>query len=301
MMDILLTQLFNGLSYSSFLLLIALGLSITFGLMRVMNMAHGDMIMIGAYVTYSIQLIFTSMVPEELFDYYFIISIPIAFTVTALIGLLVEKSLIRFLYARPLDSLLATWGLSLIFQQIARMIFGAPNVAVTAPSWLNSGIEIGSVMLPYKRLFILVLVCMCVLALYYYLVKTTAGRRMNAVTLNRPMAASLGINIRKVDATAFALGSGLGGVAGCALTLLGPVGPTVGTNYIIDAFMIVILGGVGKIKGTVLGALCIGLLSIFTEYGTSATIAKVVVFSFIIIFLQWKPSGLISTRTRVLD
>ncbi len=300
-MDILLTQLFNGLSYSSFLLLIALGLSITFGLMRVMNMAHGDMIMIGAYVTYSIQLIFTSMVPEELFDYYFIISIPIAFTVTALIGLLVEKSLIRFLYARPLDSLLATWGLSLIFQQIARMIFGAPNVAVTAPSWLNSGIEIGSVMLPYKRLFILVLVCMCVLALYYYLVKTTAGRRMNAVTLNRPMAASLGINIRKVDATAFALGSGLGGVAGCALTLLGPVGPTVGTNYIIDAFMIVILGGVGKIKGTVLGALCIGLLSIFTEYGTSATIAKVVVFSFIIIFLQWKPSGLISTRTRVLD
>lgn len=300
-MDILLTQLFNGLSYSSFLLLIALGLSITFGLMRVMNMAHGDMIMIGAYVTYSIQLIFISMVPEELFDYYFIISIPVAFTVTALIGLLVEKSLIRFLYARPLDSLLATWGLSLIFQQIARMIFGAPNVAVTAPSWLNGGIEISSVMLPYKRLFILVLVCMCVLALYYYLVKTTAGRRMNAVTLNRPMAASLGINIRKVDATAFALGSGLGGVAGCALTLLGPVGPTVGTNYIIDAFMIVILGGVGKIKGTVLGALCIGLLSTFTEYGTSATIAKVVVFSFIIIFLQWKPSGLISTRTRVLD
>ena len=301
MMDILLTQLFNGLSYSSFLLLIALGLSITFGLMRVMNMAHGDMIMIGAYVTYSVQLVFTSMVSEELFNYYFIISIPIAFIVTALIGLLIEKSLIQFLYARPLDSLLATWGLSLIFQQIARMIFGAPNVAVTAPSWLNGGMEIGSVMLPYKRLFILVLVCLCVLALYYYLVKTTAGRRMNAVTLNRPMAASLGINTRKVDATAFALGSGLGGVAGCALTLLGPVGPTVGTNYIIDAFMIVILGGVGKIKGTVLGALCIGLLSTFTEYGTSATIAKVVVFSFIIIFLQWKPSGLVSTRTRVLD
>ena len=300
-MEILLTQLFNGLSYSSFLLLIALGLSITFGLMRVMNMAHGDMIMIGAYVTYSVQLIFVSMVPESLFDYYFILSIPIAFIVTALIGLLIEKSLIRFLYTRPLDSLLATWGLSLIFQQIARMIFGAPNVAVTAPSWLNGNVEIASVVLPYKRLFILVLVCLCVLALYYYLVKTTAGRRMNAVTLNRPMAASLGINTRKVDATAFALGSGLGGVAGCALTLLGPVGPTVGTNYIIDAFMIVILGGVGKIKGTVLGALCIGLLSTFTEYGTSATIAKVAVFAFIIIFLQWKPSGLISTRTRVLD
>ena len=300
-MDILVTQLFNALSYSSFLLLIALGLSITFGLMRVMNMAHGDMIMIGAYVTYSVQLVFLSFVPDTLFDYYFIISIPIAFIVTAIIGFLVEKSLIRFLYARPLDSLLATWGLSLIFQQTARMIFGAPNVAVTAPSWLNGGIEIGTLMLPYKRLFILVLVCLCVLALYYYLVKTTAGRRMNAVTLNRPMAASLGINTRKVDATAFALGSGLGGVAGCALTLLGPIGPTVGTNYIIDAFMIVILGGVGKIKGTVLGALCIGLISTFTEYGTSATIAKVVVFAFIIIFLQWKPSGLVSTRTRVLD
>ena len=300
-MDILVTQLFNALSYSSFLLLIALGLSITFGLMRVMNMAHGDMIMIGAYVTYSVQLVFLSFVPDTLFDYYFIISIPIAFMVTAMIGFLIEKSLIRFLYARPLDSLLATWGLSLIFQQTARMIFGAPNVAVTAPSWLNGGIEIGTLMLPYKRLFILVLVCLCVLGLYYYLVKTTAGRRMNAVTLNRPMAASLGINTRKVDATAFALGSGLGGVAGCALTLLGPIGPTVGTNYIIDAFMIVILGGVGKIKGTVLGALCIGLISTFTEYGTSATIAKVVVFAFIIIFLQWKPSGLVSTRTRVLD
>jgi len=300
-METILTQLFNGLSYSSFLLLIALGLSITFGLMRVMNMAHGDMIMIGAYVTYSVQLIFLNSLPESVFDYYFILSIPIAFLVTALIGLVMEKSLIRFLYARPLDSLLATWGVSLIFQQTARMIFGAPNVAVTTPSWLEGGMEIGTVVLPYKRLFILVLVTLCVIALYYYLAKTTAGRRMNAVTLNRPMAASLGVNTRKVDATAFALGSGLGGVAGCALTLLGPVGPTVGTNYIIDAFMIVILGGIGKIKGTVLGALCIGLLSTFTEYGTSATIAKVVVFAFIIIFLQWKPSGLISTRTRVLD
>lgn len=300
-MEILLTQLFNGLSYSSFLLLIALGLSITFGLMRVMNMAHGDMIMIGAYVTYSVQLIFLNMLPESLFDFYFILSIPLAFLVTAIIGLIIEKSLIQFLYTRPLDSLLATWGVSLIFQQTARMIFGAPNVAVKTPSWLEGGIQIASITLPYKRLFILVLVSLCVLALYYYLAKTAAGRRMNAVTLNRPMAASLGINTRKVDATAFALGSGLGGVAGCALTLLGPVGPTVGTNYIIDAFMIVILGGIGKIKGTVLGALCIGLLSTFTEYGTSATIAKVVVFAFIIIFLQWKPSGLISTRTRALD
>ncbi len=241
------------------------------------------------------------MLPKDLFDYYFILSIPIAFLVTALIGLLLEKSLIRFLYSRPLDSLLATWGVSLILQQVARMIFGAPNVAVKTPSWLEGGIEIASVTLPYKRLFILVLVGICVMALYYYLSKTAAGRRMNAVMMNGPMAASLGINTRKVDGIGFSIGSGLGGIGGCALTLLGPVGPTVGANYIIDAFMIVILGGIGKIKGTVLGAIFIGLLSTFTEYGTSATIAKVVVFAFIILFLQWKPLGLISTRTRALD
>lgn len=300
-MSIWISQLFNGLSYSSFLLLIALGLAITFGLMRVMNMAHGDMIMIGAYVTYSVQLIFSSFMPQNVFDYYFILSIPIAFMVTAGIGWLLEKSLIQFLYARPLDSLLATWGVSLILQQIARTIFGAPNVAVKTPSWLDGGIQIASMTFPYKRLFILVLVCLCVMALYYYLYKTAAGRRMTAVTFNRQMAASLGINTRKVDATTFAIGSGLGGIAGCALTLLGPVGPTVGTNYIIDAFMIVILGGIGNLKGTVLGALCIGLMSTFLEFGTSATIAKVVVFAFIIIFLQWKPSGFISVRSRALD
>lgn len=300
-MEIWISQIFNGLSYSSFLLLIALGLAITFGLMRVMNMAHGDMIMIGAYVTYSIQLIFSSFMPQSLFDYYFILSIPLAFLVTAGIGLLLEKSLIRFLYTRPLDSLLATWGVSLILQQIARTIFGAPNVAVKTPSWLEGSWQIATVTLPYKRVFILLLVVICIVSLYFYLYRTAAGRRMTAVTLNRQMASCLGVNTKRVDAGAFALGSGLGGVAGCTLTLLGPVGPTIGTYYIIDAFMIVILGGIGNLKGTVLGALCIGLLSTFVEFSSSATIAKVVVFALIIVFLQWRPSGLISVRTRALD
>jgi urea transport system permease protein len=269
--------------------------------MKVMNMAHGDMIMIGAYVTYSIQLIFSSYIPHELFDYYFLLSIPIAFLVTACIGWLLEKSLIQFLYSRPLDSMLATWGVSLILQQIARTIFGAPNVAVKTPSWLEGGLQIAEATFPYKRLFILALVGLCIVCLYLYLYRTAAGRRMTAVTLNRQMASCLGVNTRKVDAGAFALGSGLGGVAGCALTLLGPVGPTVGSNYIIDAFMIVILGGSGNLKGTLLGALCIGMLSTFVEFGSSATIAKVVVFALIIIFLQWRPTGLISTRSRALD
>ncbi|MGM9928304.1 MAG: urea ABC transporter permease subunit UrtB [Bacillus sp. (in: firmicutes)] len=300
-MTIWMTQLFNGLSYSSLLLLIALGLAITFGLMKVINMAHGDMIMIGAYVTYSMQLVFSSFLPQNLFDYYFILSIPIAFLITAGIGILLEKSLIRFLYNRPLDSLLATWGVSLILQQLARTIFGAPNVAVKTPSWLEGGLQIASMTFPYKRLFILVLVTLCIVGLYMYLYRTAAGRRMNAVTLNRQMASCLGINTKRVDAGAFALGSGLGGIAGCALTLLGPVGPTLGTNYIVDAFMIVILGGTGKIKGTVVGALCIGLISTFIEFGSTATLAKVVVFALIILFLQWRPSGIISVKSRALD
>jgi urea transport system permease protein len=300
-MAIWVSQLFNGVSYSSFLLLIALGLAISFGLMNVMNMAHGEMIMVGAYVTYSIQLIFSSFMPQALFDYYFILSIPIAFAVTAMIGWLIEKSVIRFLYSRPLDCLLATWGVSLILQQIARMIFGAPNVAVKTPSWLEGGLKIAEMTFPYKRLFILVLVALCIMGLSIYLYRTAAGRRMTAVKLNRQMASCVGINIRKVDSGAFALGSGLGGIAGCALTLLGPVGPTVGTNYIVDAFMIVILGGIGNLKGTVIGALCIGLLSTFIEFGSSATTAKVVVFVLIIIFLQWKPSGLVASRSRALD
>ncbi|WP_134703531.1 urea ABC transporter permease subunit UrtB [Ammoniphilus sp. YIM 78166] len=301
-METILTQVFNGISLGSIMLLIALGLAITFGLMNVINMAHGELIMVGAYMTYVTQIIFSQYLPSSLFGAYFLVAIPIAFIVAALIGLLLERYLIRYLYGRPLDSLLATWGISLILQQVARSIFGASNVAITSPEWLNGGLTVmGTVTFPYKRLFILFLVFSCLAALYLYLYRTTAGRRMQAVTLNRGMASCLGISTRKVDAYAFGLGSGLAGVAGCALTLIGPIGPMIGSYYIVDSFMVVVLGGVGKLIGTVAGGLSMGLLGTFFEYTTSATLAKVLVFTLIIAFLQWKPSGIVSVRTRTLD
>jgi urea transport system permease protein len=301
-MDVILTQIFNGMSLGSVMLLIALGLAITFGLINVINMAHGELIMIGAYTAYLTQVFFSHYVPKSMFGLYFLIAIPIAFLVSALIGFLLESFLIRYLYGRPLDSLLATWGISLILQQAARSVFGAPNVAVTAPAWLNGGLTVmGNVTLPYKRLFIIFLVIACIIGLYFYLYRTSAGRRVQAVTLNRGMASCLGISTRKVDAYAFALGSGLAGIAGCALTLIGPIGPSIGSTYIVDAFMVVVLGGVGNLVGTIAGGLLMGLVGTFMEYSTTATLAKVIVFVLIIAFLQWKPSGLVSMRTRALD
>lgn len=282
------------------MLFIAIGLAITFGLMGVINMAHGELIMVGAYATYVVQQFFAQYAPQSM-DYYYIIAIPVSFFVSALLGLGLEKSLIRHLYHRPLDSLLATWGVSLILQQMARTIFGAPNVAVLPPKWLDGGVHVAGMVFPYKRLFILTFVAVSIFVLYMYLNKTAAGRRIRAVTLNRDMAACLGISTQKVDAYAFAIGSGFAGLAGCALTLLGPIGPTIGTYYLVDAFMVVILGGVGKVIGTVLGAFGIGLIGTLTEYSTSATMAKVITFALIIVFLQWKPSGLVSMKTRSLD
>ncbi|MGG3955179.1 urea ABC transporter permease subunit UrtB [Anoxybacillus flavithermus] len=299
-MSVFVTQLFNGLSLGSIMLFIAIGLAITFGLMGVINMAHGELIMVGAYATYVVQQFFAQYAPQSM-DYYYVIAIPVSFFVSALLGLGLEKSLIRHLYHRPLDSLLATWGVSLILQQMARTIFGAPNVAVLPPKWLDGGVHVAGMVFPYKRLFILTFVAVSIFVLYMYLNKTAAGRRIRAVTLNRDMAACLGISTQKVDAYAFAIGSGFAGLAGCALTLLGPIGPTIGTYYIVDAFMVVILGGVGKVIGTVLGAFGIGLIGTLTEYSTSATMAKVITFALIIVFLQWKPSGLVSMKTRSLD
>ncbi|RJS55722.1 urea ABC transporter permease subunit UrtB [Bacillus subtilis] len=300
-MSAVVTQLFNGISLGSILILIAIGLAVTFGLMNIINMAHGELIMSGAYTTYVVQQLFLSYLPASLFSYYFLIAIIMAFAVAALIGIVIEKVIVRRLYDRPLDSLLATWGVSLILQQAARSIFGAQNVAVKSPEWLTGGVTLFSVTFPYKRLFILALVLFALALLGFYLFKTSAGRRMQAVTLNRSMAACLGVSVRKTDTLAFALGSGLAGIAGSSLTLLGSIGPTLGSSYLVDAFMIVILGGIGKLKGTIIGAVTVGLLSTFVEYSTSATIAKVVVFAFIILFLQWRPSGLASVRTRLLD
>lgn len=301
-MALVLQQIFNGLSVSSILLLIALGLAITFGLMKVINMAHGELIMIGAYTAYVVQGLFTSYLPESVFDYYFVIAIPASFLVAALFGLVLEMTMIRYLYGRPLDSLLATWGVGMILQQLARSIFGAPNVAVVSPSWLNGGLAImPGLVLTYKRLFIIGLVIVCLLCMFLYIYRSAAGRRMRAVMQNRDMAASLGISTRKVDAATFAIGSGIGGIAGCALSLMGPIGPALGTYYIVDAFMVVVLGGVGKLLGTVLGALGMGLANTLFESLTDASIGKVFVFIAVIAFLQWRPTGFVSLRTRALD
>ncbi|OMF69326.1 urea ABC transporter permease subunit UrtB [Paenibacillus glucanolyticus] len=301
-MEMTILQVFNGLSVSSILLLIALGLAVTFGLMNVINMAHGELIMIGSYSTYVTQGLFTAYMPKSWFDTYFIAALLVSFVVAALIGWLLEMILIRHLYGRPLDSLLATWGVGMMLQQIARFIFGAPNVAVTSPSWLNGGLAItSSIVLPYKRLFIIVLVALVLTAMYLYIYRTVQGRRMRAVMQNRNMAGCLGISTRRVDGLTFAIGSGIAGIAGCALTLLGPIGPSIGTYYIVDAFMVVVLGGVGKLIGTVAGALGIGMFNTLFETYTSASIGKVLVFALIVAFLQWKPRGLVALRTRSLD
>ncbi|WP_239618987.1 urea ABC transporter permease subunit UrtB [Cohnella mopanensis] len=301
-MEIWFSQIFNGLSVSSILLLIALGLAITFGLMRVINMAHGEFIMIGAYGAYMTQQIFKSTLPKSLFDAYFPVAILVSFVIAFAIGYLLEVTLIRFLYGRPLDSLLATWGVGLMLQQLARSIFGAPNVAVASPSWLNGGLTVFSgVVLPYKRLFIIALVALCLIGMYLYIYRSNAGRRMRAVMQNREMAACLGISTRRVDSFTFAIGSGIAGIAGCALTLIGPIGPSIGTYYIVDAFMVVVLGGVGKLLGTVAGALGIGVFNTLFEWWSDASLGKVLVFLCIVAFLQWKPMGMFAVRTRSLD
>lgn len=301
-MEVWISQSFNCLSVSSILLLIALGLAITFGLMGVINMAHGEFIMIGSYTAYLTQNLFKNMLPNGAFDSYFIVAIIASFLAAFAIGYLLEAVLIRHLYGRPLDSLLATWGVGLVLQQVARSIFGAPNVAVSSPSWLDGGLEIiDGAVFPYKRLFILALVAICLSAMYLYIYRSASGRRMRAVMQNREMAACLGISTRRVDGMTFAIGSGIAGIAGCALTLIGPIGPNIGTYYIVDAFMVVVLGGVGKLVGTVVGALGIGVFNTLFEWWSNASLGKVIVFLLIVAFLQWKPKGLFAVRTRQLD
>lgn len=295
-------QMFNAISVSSILLLIALGLAITFGLMKIINMAHGEFIMIGAYVTYMIQNFFEKNIPESLFDSYYILSLPLAFIVTALIGYILEITVIRHLYGRPLDSLLATWGVSLFLQQLARTIFGAPNVDVESPSWLTGGLVLAEgLQLPYKRIYIIALVGVCLLGTYLFFYHTNQGMRMRAVMQNRVMASCLGISVRRLDAFTFAFGCGLAGIAGYALTLIGSIGPTLGTGYIVDAFMVVVLGGVGKLVGTVAGAATIGMGNVWFEYFTGTSMAKVLIFTVVIIFLQFKPKGLFVIHSRDLE
>lgn len=298
-MDIVLSQAFNGLSVASILLLVALGLAFSFGLMGVINMAHGEFIMIGAYVPFVIQGMMGGAAGDTL-GLSFLLALPVAFIVTAVLGMGLEISLIRFLYGRPLDTLLATWGVGLMLQQAARSIFGAPNVQLTAPFWLSGGLDVmPGVVFTYKRLFIVALVAICVAAIYTYLHKSAAGRRMRAVMQNRDIASCLGVTTRAVDANTFGLGAGLAGIAGCALTLLGPIGPALGTYYIVDAFMVVVLGGVGQLPGTILAAVAIGLANTTFEFVSTANVGKAFVLLLVILFLRWKPAGLVSLRGRM--
>ncbi len=301
-MEIAVLQTFNAISVSSILLLIALGLAFSFGLMGVINMAHGEFIMIGAYTAFAVQNLAPPATVNGLDtqnDLMFLFALPTAFLVAGFAGFVLERLLIRHLYGRALDTLLATWGVGLMLQQLARFIFGAPNVQVVTPSWLTGGLVISDdVTLPAKRMFIVALVTVCIAAIAFFLYRTDAGRRLRAVMQNRDMASSLGVATRQVDSLTFSLGSGLAGVAGCALALIGPIGPALGTYYIVDAFMVVIFGGVGQLLGTVIAALGIGSLNVAFELGSTAVVGKVMVFVMVILFLQWKPLGLLALRTR---
>ena len=289
---------FQGLSLSSILLLMALGLAIVFGLMGVINMAHGELMALGAYATFVMQGWFRAHLPGS-FDYYFLAALPFSFLVAGAAGFALERGVIRHLYGRPLETLLLTWGVSLIIQQGLRGWFGAANVDVTAPRWLSGGIPVAvGVQLPYNRLFIIVLAAVCVGGMYLLLFRTAAGLRIRAVTQNRGMAACLGVRARWVDAGTFALGAGLAGLAGCALTQIGNVGPELGQNYIVDSFMVVVTGGVGKLLGSILAAVGIGGLNKVIEPSLGAVYGKVLILVAVILFIQRRPSGLFAVKGR---
>lgn len=295
-MDVILDQLFVGLSIASILLLVALGLTFTFGQMNVINMAHGEFIMAGAYTTYVLQTAFGT----GLITLSFGLALPAAFLVAGTLGLILEFLVIRRLYGRPLDTLLVTWGVGLMLQQLARDVFGAQNVSVSAPAFLNGGVDVAGVTLSYSRLFIIVVVVVVVVVIAGYMKRTPAGRRMRAVMQNRSLASVSGVRTRRVDRTTFFIGSGLAGVAGVGVTLLGAVGPTIGLNYIIDAFLVVIVGGLGQLRGAILAAIALGMANSFIEYSTTASVAKAGVFLLIVAFLQWRPQGLIVQQRRGL-
>ena len=384
-MDLLYDTLFNGLAIGSVLVLAALGLAVVFGLMGVINMAHGELMMIGAYTTFVVQNLFKSGPLEALFPAYILLAIPAAFLVSGLFGLLLEKTVIRRLYGRPLETLLATWGVSLILQQLVRSMstsfalglvlavavglliprftpgrwwqqrwtpllavgnwllaavlgigaalglagvrsmrqpwFSARNLDVTAPQWLRGSIEVAGITMPTARLFIVALTVVALVLVTWFLQKSVWGIRIRAVTQNRPMSNCLGIPTERVDALTFLVGSGLAGVAGVAVSLLGSVGPNLGGNYIVDCFMVVVLGGVGKLMGTVVAALGIGILSYVIGSGSlllvwpamptglnelvtffaTTSMAKVLVFALIVVFLQFRPAGLFPQKGRMVE
>ncbi len=295
------SRIFSGLSLGSILLLAALGLAITYGVMGVINMAHGELLMVGAYSTFAMQTLFRKYFPGAL-DWYVVAAIPLAFFVAALVGMLMERTVIRWLYGRPLETLLATWGLSLMLIQAARSIFGAQNVEVANPSWMSGGIELfANVTLPLNRIAIIGF-SLCVLFLVWILMnRTRLGMFVRAVTQNRPMAGCVGVPTGRIDTLAFGLGAGIAGLGGVALSQIANVGPDMGQGYIVDSFMVVVLGGVGQLAGAVWAALGLGVASKFLEGWLGAVIAKILVLVFIIVFIQKRPQGLFALKGRFVE
>lgn len=291
-------NLFYGLSLGSVLLLAALGLAITFGLMGVINMAHGELLMIGAYATYLVQTFFRAWLPGWL-DWYVLAALPVAFLIAALVGMALERTVIRWLYGRPLETLLATWGISLILMQAVRSLFGAQNVEVSNPGWMSGGITVlGGLVLTYNRIVIIVFALLVVFLVWLLLNHTRLGLFVRAITQNRRMADCVGVPTGRVDMLAFGLGSGIAGLAGVALSQLGNVGPDLGRGYIVDSFMVVVLGGVGQLAGTVIAALGLGGVNKFLEPYAGAVMAKITILVLIVLFVQKRPQGLFAPRGR---
>ncbi len=289
-----------GMSLGSVLLLAAIGLAITFGVMGVINMAHGEMVMIGAYVTFVVQETIRTSYPG-LFDYSLLVAVPLAFIVAGAIGIVIERSIIRFLYGRPLETLLATWGLSLVLQQAVRTIFGPNNREVGNPSWMSGAFEIGQITITYNRLWILCFTLAVFALLLAMLRYTSLGLEMRAVTQNRRMAASMGIATSRVDALTFGLGSGIAGIAGVALSQIDNVSPNLGQSYIIDSFMVVVFGGVGNLWGTLVGAFTLGIANKFMEPVAGAVLGKIAILVLIIFFIQKRPRGLFALKGRAVE
>ena len=293
-------NLWYGLSLGSVLLLAAIGLAITFGVMGVINMAHGEMVMIGAYVTFVVQDLIRSSSPG-LFDYSLLIAVPVAFVVAGFIGILIEQGIIRFLYGRPLETLLATWGLSLILQQAVRTAFGPTNREVGAPSWMSGAFTVGQLNITYGRLWIICFTLLVFVGLLGLLRFTRLGLEMRAVTQNRAMAASMGIRTARVDALTFGLGSGIAGIAGVALSQIDNVSPNLGQSYIIDSFLVVVFGGVGNLWGTLVAAFSLGIANKFLEPFAGAVLGKIAILVFIILFIQKRPRGLFALKGRAVE
>ncbi len=294
---------FRGLSLAAVLLVAALGLAITFGLMGVINMAHGEIIMVGAYMAYVTQNFFKSWFGASGFgfDSYFIAALVVSFFVASGVGLILERGVIRFLYKRPLESLLATWGVSLLLQQLFRHIFGAANVQVSSPGWLSGSLVVSDVLFAYNRIFVIGFAVSIVFGTYLLLTRTSLGLQIRAVMQNRAMASCVGVRTDRVNMLTFAFGSGLAGMAGACLSQIGNVGPSLGQNYIVDCFMIVVLGGVGNLVGTVSASIGVGVTDQILQPWLGAVMGKITVLGAIILFLQWRPAGLFVTRSRSLE